>query len=156
MADRRTFRILTSSQHPSIFHPPNNSHKGAQTKKLLITLFSSDSCYFLDLKCTYFPQHHILKKHPAISTTAKSPQNILRGVQGYQHVKRNPQPQDSIVKSICPSNRFERTNFNIILQSFHYIPPLNILLYTVHVNYIHKNHLLPHREHLAPITKTEL
>jgi len=52
--------------------------------------------------------------------------------------------------------KIEHINFNIILHSFHYMPPLNILLYTVHVNYIHKNHMIPHREHLAPITETEL
>jgi hypothetical protein len=98
----------------------------------------------------------ILEKHPAILTAVKSLQNTLRGVQCYQHVNRNPQPQDPILKNTCPSNRFEHINFNIILQWFHYIPPLNILLYLVHVNYTHKNHLLPHREHLAPITKTEL
>lgn len=76
------------------------------------------------------PASHSQKKHPVLLTSAKSLQNTLRSVLGYQHANGNPQPQDSILKSICPSNRFEHTHFNIILQSFHYIPSLNILLYT--------------------------
>jgi hypothetical protein len=72
---------------------------------------------------------------------------------GYQHVDRNPRPQYRILNRVCPLNTFEQTHFNIIFPSFHYMPPLDILCCKVHVNYIHKIQLLPHRNTLCPLQR---